>query len=100
MISLLVSLRPMRSNHANKIETFNEVTVLCILYILLCFSDFIGSLEVRNQLGYLYIGVFTIYALVHIIPMLASASKEIYAKVKRRFQLNQLKKKKQESSVQ
>ena len=40
MCFLLQWFRPLESRFANYIETFNEVTVLALIYPLLCFTDF------------------------------------------------------------
>ena len=68
-------------------ETFSEITVLFALYILMCFSDFISSLEMRHYLGFVYIGVFTVYAMVHILSLLVTSFKKVFAKIKLRYNL-------------
>ena len=33
--------KPMRSNRANRVEVFNECTILLLNYLLMCFTDFV-----------------------------------------------------------
>ena len=84
MISIIQTVRPLQQN---KMEIFGEIIVLLALYILMCFSDFISSLETRHYLGFAYIGVFSVYAMVHIISLLVSTCKKVIAKIKLKFNL-------------
>ena len=43
MIIFLQWVRPLESNFATNLETFNEVVNLFTLYLLLCFSDFVAE---------------------------------------------------------
>ena len=71
MTSVLVMIllqwtRPLESNFATNMETFNEVITLLVLYLLMCFSDFVGDPTMRNECGKAFIAIVVFYALVHI----------------------------------
>ena len=71
IIILLQWNRTLTSNFATNMETFNEVISLIILYILLCFSDWVPDPETRNDCGKVFIAVVGFYLLVHIYQLLA-----------------------------
>ena len=66
MLVFLNHGRPLETNFALKIETMNECSILMILYLLLCFSEFQPDVETRNTLGFAYIGLIGAFATVHI----------------------------------
>jgi len=70
MIILLQWFSPLESPTAKWMETFAEITNLFVLYLLMCFTDFVTDPEMRNTLGYSYIGVVCQYAAVNIIVIL------------------------------
>ena len=47
-------------------ETFNEVITLLVLYLLMCFSDFVYDPTMRNECGKAFIAIVILYALVHL----------------------------------
>ena len=55
MMIFLQWARPLDSAFANNIETFNEVVTLLVIYLLMCFSDFVISPETRNDCGKVFI---------------------------------------------
>ena len=65
MLILVGWVRPLDSNFANNLEIFNEWITLMTLYMLMCFSDFVGEPEARSTCGYWFIGTVCLYALVH-----------------------------------
>ena len=50
-------------------EIFNEICILIVAYILIIFSDFIPSLDLKVQASYLVIGVTLTNFLVNLILM-------------------------------
>ena len=66
VIILLQWSRPLESNFATNMETFNEVITLLVIYLLMCFSDFVGDPTMRNECGKAFIAIVIFYALVHI----------------------------------
>ena len=67
MVILLQWSKPLATDFANNMETFNEVITLLVLYLLMCFSDFIVDPVVRDKCGKVYIAILIFYALVHIV---------------------------------
>lgn len=49
---------------------FNECTTLMVLYMLLCFSDFVPEAKVRSNLGLVFVGIVSGNVCVHIINVL------------------------------
>ena len=78
MMILLQWARPLDSALANNMETFNEVATLLVLYLLMCFSDFVASPETRNDCGKVFIALVAIYAIVHFAVLFS----DIYTKIR------------------
>ena len=66
MMMLIQWHQPFESSFDNKLEVFNELCVLLLTYYAICFTDFILDPEVKNDLGYSYIGINSIMILVHL----------------------------------
>ena len=49
--------RPLESSFALRVETANECTVLVLLSLLLCLTDFVPDAAIRNEIGFAYMGV-------------------------------------------
>ena len=67
----------MESNFANNMELFNEVITLFVLYLLMCFSDFVADPETRNECGKALIALCCCYALVHILFLIINTVLQI-----------------------
>lgn len=78
-----------------KMETFNELINLLILYHLICFSEFVGDPLTRRKLGFVYIGAVCFFALVHLTIMLRSSIKQGWSWLKQRYSRWQEKRKKE-----
>ena len=65
LLMILQLGQPMESRFANNMETFNEVITLCILYLLMTFSDFVPDPQTRNESGKAFIAVVCVYGAVH-----------------------------------
>ena len=53
-------------------ETFDEVITMCVLYLLMCFTEFQTHPERSNELGFAYMAVLGFYVLVNLIIILKS----------------------------
>ena len=71
-------------------ETFNEVTTLLILYILMLFSDYIGDPVTRSLVGLAYMGIIVGFALVHLGPLIVDSLKKIHQSCKKFFVKRQI----------
>ena len=45
-------MRPFETEYENKVEMFNELMNLMVLYLLICFTDFVPDLSMRFLIGY------------------------------------------------
>ena len=67
----------MDSYRGNLLETINEATVLCVIYLLMCFTEFVPSANMRYELGPIYIalsgGNFILHLVLIIIMILNKA---------------------------
>ena len=71
MLILVQWFRPMNSTYLRRIETANELVVILVLTMLLCFSDLIQDNITKRYLGFVYIGVFSLFGVIHLILLLA-----------------------------
>ena len=84
MIIYLLEFRPLETPFANRMEIMNEVTTLLLTYGLMCFTKFLPDPEMRNNGGFLYIGVLAGNILVHLTFMVGSTCYLFKMKYKRR----------------
>ena len=57
MLCYIVSVRPLKDNFSNRMEIFNEVTVLICSYILFTFTACVQDVQTRFEYGWIFIGV-------------------------------------------
>ena len=88
MVIFLQLAKPLDSNFANNLETFNEIANIFTLYLLLCFSDYVTSAEVRSSCGWFYIGIICLYALVHLSIIFRDSIKKVSRQVKKHLGCN------------
>ena len=67
------SYRPLAENSLNRIEAFNEATILLLTYFLFCFTDLVPEAVTRYELGFVYIATNFVHLVVHIVIMLRSS---------------------------
>lgn len=66
-------------------EILNEMTTLCILYMVMCFSDFVGEPATRHKCGYMFIGVLATFVVIHLLFLGASIYKALRHYVLHRY---------------
>jgi len=64
-------------------ETFNEIMTLLILYLMMCFSDFVPKIETRVIIGITFICTVSTYAIVHVFFMVSETYLQVKGKCKR-----------------
>ena len=66
---LILNYQPYETKYANKTETFHELAILFLIYVALCFTDFVPESEVRYNMGYVYLALnlLMISALLYIL---------------------------------
>ena len=82
MIIFVQWFRPFDDAFSNTMETFNEIITLMILYMLFLFTDFVGAPATRRYLGFAYIGIILLYALVHLSVLFSDNYKKIKKRLK------------------
>ena len=75
--------RPLESSFANNMELFSEVTTVCVLYMVMCFSDFVGEPATRNTCGVAFIGIVAFFLAIHLMFLIGSMCKSIYLSMHR-----------------
>ena len=83
MIIFLQWTKPLESEFATNMETFNEFVSLMILYLLMCFSDFVGDPMIRNDCGKAFVAVFIFYVAVHMSILFYDMFGKLYQKARR-----------------
>ena len=66
MTAILVNCRPMESIFLNKVEIYNEITTISLLYLLYGFTNLIVNEEHRNELSPVYIGISSANIFFHL----------------------------------
>ena len=75
----------MKDNYANNIETFNECTMILLLYCMMGMTDFVGDPETRSLIGFAFIFIVCLYAGILLSIMLGGMCKDVFRRVKRWF---------------
>ena len=60
---------------ANRLETFNEVLLLLIMYTMMCFTDFVPDLETQYGIGYVACSLVVGHLLANLGIMLTTSFK-------------------------
>ena len=72
--------KPMLTSTLNKIELLNEIFQLFSNYFMFLFTDFIGDVEFRYQIGYWFIGYVSLVFLVNLSIIVADMFTDIRLK--------------------
>jgi len=59
------NVEPYQDNRVNKFEIFNEVTIMFVMYNILCFMPFVPDVEVRYRLGFLVCALISLNILIN-----------------------------------
>ena len=76
--------QPLESAKANGIALFSECVTLCILYIMMTFTD-VNEPETRYEFGSVLIGLLFVYQGIRIAAMLHESCKTLQNKLKERI---------------
>ena len=74
----------LESSFLTKIEIFNELCGLLLIYMLICFTELVDSAETRHQIGYAYIFVSSSNIFVHLVIMMVNSFLTIKLKIKQK----------------
>ena len=85
-ISILTYVKPYRIGIL-KVEIFNEVILVLLMYTIMCLSKFVPSIELKFQIGYVAIGLVGLHLLYHMSLMTVTTIRTQIIKCKkwRRF---------------
>ena len=75
-IIYLLWFMPFEETLVNLLEVMNEITTILMLYVMLTFSDWVPSPELRYQLGWIFIGVLVLNTVVHIYFLISGLYRE------------------------
>ena len=82
---ILHMLRTFESRAALWKQTLDEVTYLLLIYIIMCFTDFVPDPEQRRLLGIVYLSIMFINIGLHLITLIRSTISSIVLSFKRWF---------------
>lgn len=66
-------------------EIFNEMITMQVLYLMMCFSDFVLDPEIRSFCGLAFIAVVCLYASVHIFFLLSNVYAQIRHLIRKKY---------------
>ena len=85
LVILLGWFQPLDSTFANRMELLNELTTMCILYMVMCFSDFVGDPATRHMCGFIFIGVLGTFLAIHVYFIAVSIYKALRHLIRDRY---------------
>ena len=71
---------PFETHVITKLEMFNEVTTICLGYMMLCFTDWVGRAATRYMVGWVFIAVVCLHLLAHLIMLVRNTFMEFKSK--------------------
>ena len=77
--------KPLESRFANKMELFNEITIVWVLYTVTCFSDYVVDPTGRSICGWAFIGVVIFFLAIHILLLIGITCKAVFLSLRLRF---------------
>lgn len=69
---------PFKTKFRNRLEIFNEVTVLMSSFYMMCFTDLVGTLEAQSTMGWVMIVTIVLNSLINISIVLYVGGKGLY----------------------
>ena len=82
VISFLISVKPLNEPYLNKMEIFNESTLLMSSYFMFLFTDFVDDANMRSKLGWVYIGVIGLLIVVNFGCMIIKVYQMVSEKIR------------------
>ena len=92
LLSILLEFNRIVSRFFNKMDIFNEATILFLCYILWVFSDYNGEYKIKFGIGWVYCGIIAaclifqysslnLYELVHTSLKMLAQKAQKFSKV-------------------
>ena len=70
-IAIISVAEPLASRKTARVEIFNEVVTMGVLYLLMLFSEYVDDPNKRYLIGYAFLALLGFYTVVHISIVLA-----------------------------
>ena len=68
----------------HRMELFNEVIFMNLLYCIMCFSDFLQDVEVQLTIGYIACGLVALHFIINLFLILHTTVRSLIRKVRLR----------------
>lgn len=81
----LLIVKPYATPFANRMEVFNECTIIMLSYWLLCFTDLVPDPWTQYIIGWPYVAVFLVNITVHTTLLTYSSGIQIRLRCRRRW---------------
>lgn len=78
---LILATKPLDSSFSNRLEIFNEGMALLVLYMMMCFTDFIRQSSRRGTIGLIYCSLICVFAVVHLLFLITDSIRKTYKKI-------------------
>lgn len=78
----LIRFEPFKTVLLQRLELFNEITSLVLLYTSLCLTLFVTLESTRDQVGYFFIGTMGVNIFVHLFYMVRSTVKDCKIRIR------------------
>lgn len=75
--TVLIGFQVFDSSFKTKIEYFNEIIIIFVLYSVFGFSPWIGDVVARFRIGYFAIGIVSLHLIVNISIILGGSCKDM-----------------------
>jgi hypothetical protein len=62
---------PFKTQGERRMELFNEVILILVLYTMMCFTQFVPEVDTREKIGYVSSGLVALHFLVNLAIMLS-----------------------------
>ena len=63
-------MQPYEDRFSQRLEVFNECTILCLSYMLIAFTDLVHDVDNRYVMGYVYMGISLSNIAVHSVLLM------------------------------
>ena len=85
MVIYLGHVWPFESHSITRIEIFNELASILLCYMMLCFTDWIPTAQMRYKLGWVYILVISMHLGTHLVLMIKNTYITAKEKARERY---------------
>jgi hypothetical protein len=66
ILIVLSEVRPMPTNYEHRLEIFDNLTIIGLNYILLCFTEFVHDPVARYKMGYAMVFIVILNVAIHV----------------------------------